>query len=441
MVVVPSTVTLWTYRRIPYVLEDDFPYAYDVRTAMNKWESAAGVSFVLRRDEKNYLVVRQPPPGSSSSSAVGMRGGAQNIFINAGYKSLHELGHALGLMHEQVRSDRDQYVAVQWQSIANGQLNSNFQIRRDSQNLTAYDSASVMHYPAPAKGWQGMPSDEYVWTMRWKANGDKDLGPGSWSELSELDKSPEGLHHKYLTMPVPMGPETTNGFSKFRSAIQFPFSIEGRQFFYGRNLDTRDWSIQELLIGGKLGAETDHGIWNFAYHTQFTFTVRNQVFFCGQNLSGKNWFIQELLPGGKMGVETDHGQWSYAYAVQFPFTIRDQVFFYGQNMTQKNWFIQQLLHGGRMGEETDHGKWNNAYGVQFPHSIGGNQYFYGQNQDSKYWMIQRLLEGGKMGDELQGGFWQNAYNMQFPFTVGGSQYFYGLKITSGYFFIQKLIDV
>lgn len=490
MVAVSGSVTLWKYRRIPYEFESGYPHQGAIRDAMDKWEDAAGVSFVARRKEKDYLVVRYPASGSSSS-ALGMRGGAQDVYVEVGYKSLHELGHTLGLIHEQSRSDRDQYIDVQWQNIVHGESNGNFRIESNSQNLTKYDPASVMHYPAPATGWQGDPPNKEVWTMRWKANRDKQLGPDSWSKLSGPDKSADGLRAKYLTVPVPMGTETANGRWKYPYAVQFPFSIGGRQFFYGQNMSEKNWFIQELLPGGKMGQETDRGNWKFAYSAQFPFSIGGRQFFYGQNTGkDKNWFIQELLPGGKMGKETDRGHWSLGYSVQFPFSIGGRQFFYGQNMTEKNWFIQELLSGGKMGhetehghwnlayevqfpfsiggrqffygqdmgeknwfiqellsggkmgQETDHGSWGNAYQVQFPYSINGNQYFYSQNQDTNYWFIQRLQEGGKMGDELQGGFWKNPYGVQFPFTISGRQYFYGQRMGGDYYwFIQELVDV
>lgn len=443
MVALPRNVTLWSYRRIPYEFEAGFPYQDDVREAMDKWQGAAGVTFVPRRNEANYVILRQPPPGSGSGTAIGMQEGAQIVFINAGYKALHELGHTLGLVHEQSRSDRNQKIDMIWEDIVGGEDNTDFRLERSSQNLTDYDLASVMHYPAPATGWGGISPDG--WTMRWKDDRSKPLGAGhyqGWSDLSALDQNPYGLRAKYDMVLVPMGPEIAHGFWKFPYAVQFPFSIGGRQFFYGQNMDERNWFIQELLPDGAMGPETDHGTWKFAYAVQFAFKIDGRVFFYGQNVNERNWFIQELQAGGKIGAQTDNGTWDFAYGVQFPFEIGRRVFFYGQNTNEMNWFIQELLVGGKMGVQTDNGTWNSAYRVQFSYSISGKQYFYGQNLENNYWFIQRLLEGGKMGDELQGGFWAYPYGAQFPFSVEGQQYFYGQKITSGYnWFIQRLVNV
>lgn len=54
-------------------------------------------------------------------------------------------------------------------------------------------------------------------------------------------------------MAASMGVETANGSWSNAYLVQLPFSIGGRQFFYGQNQATRYWFIQELLPGGKMG--------------------------------------------------------------------------------------------------------------------------------------------------------------------------------------------
>lgn len=75
---------------------------------------------------------------------------------------LHEMGHVIGLWHEQSRSDRDTYVSVNYQNLIKGSR-FNFDIIQDNvQNLTFYDYASLMQYPAYSFTRNGGPSIETI---------------------------------------------------------------------------------------------------------------------------------------------------------------------------------------------------------------------------------------------------------------------------------------
>ncbi|XP_068172205.1 high choriolytic enzyme 1-like [Antennarius striatus] len=69
----------------------------------------------------------------------------------------HEVLHALGFHHEQVRSDRDKYVSIVTENIQRGK-ESNFEKVATNNLGTPYDFKSVMHYSKYAFSRNGKPT-------------------------------------------------------------------------------------------------------------------------------------------------------------------------------------------------------------------------------------------------------------------------------------------
>lgn len=139
---------LWPNGVVPYQFDANVSQTNRNRTldAMAEWEAVAQIDFIPRNGHPNYIHIQS---STVNSSHVGMVGGGQNLNMvswSVKFIIVHELGHALGLWHEQSRTDRNQFIQVNTQNVQSGTLH-NFNIVSSSSHHGPYDFDSVMHYP------------------------------------------------------------------------------------------------------------------------------------------------------------------------------------------------------------------------------------------------------------------------------------------------------
>jgi len=144
----PEIPPLWSNNTVYYVLTNASPAARQkfLQAAQHISENSA-LRFVEHTDQPNYLYISSDNIYAECSSLPNPAGGPQHIGISSFCQDpnsiLHETLHALGLMHEHQRPDRDHYLRFN-PEYAN---DCSYKKLEGMQAIGDYDYQSVTHYP------------------------------------------------------------------------------------------------------------------------------------------------------------------------------------------------------------------------------------------------------------------------------------------------------
>lgn len=149
----------WPGGVVPIQIDSGFTSAERnvIQQGLDDISSKTCIRFVTRSNEANYVFMQRGGANSGCWSYVGRIGGRQILNLQAGnpgcvFKGIvaHEMIHAIGFFHAQSRTDRDNYVTINWSNIQSG-TEGNFEKYTSGQvsdQGVSYDYGSLMHYGA-----------------------------------------------------------------------------------------------------------------------------------------------------------------------------------------------------------------------------------------------------------------------------------------------------
>ncbi|MBO9732026.1 MAG: M12 family metallopeptidase [Chitinophaga sp.] len=149
---ITNATNYWRNRTVYYTINSAVPNQSRITNAIAHWESNTNIHFVLRTTQAHY--VEFVNTDAECYSDLGMIGGRQILNVGDGCSTgnvMHEIGHTLGFLHEQIRSDRDNFIIVYPNNIKPNFL-SQFTKYNDYHGTNwgfetdTYDFGSIMNY-------------------------------------------------------------------------------------------------------------------------------------------------------------------------------------------------------------------------------------------------------------------------------------------------------
>ena len=410
----------WPRSRMPYEIDPALPPGslghQAVLDAIAQWNQTAAIQLVPRAGEKDYVVYMSGASGTGCSSAVGRQGGRQEIPCDLAWAGIpavmHETGHAVGLIHEHQRSDRDQYIDVD-SAVQNGK---DFKIDSKATRIGNYDCVSLMHYP-PETGKiaikpGGCPS----------VGGATGLSPGDQAALRYL----------YPTIEV-----WRSKWTKDWTAL-VPFSLKGQAFLLAYKGGTGEVDIDRLNADGQGTTTVWEGKWTKGWTALVPFVLNGKSYLLAYK-GGSGTVAIDVIKGGGQGTTTVwEGKWTKGWTALVPFVLNGKSYLLAYKGGSGTVAIDVIKGGGQGTTTVWEGKWTKGWSLMVPY-LRNAIYHIGSYKTNSGRADFDLIRTNAQGTTVVGRTrWSKGWTALVPFELNGQTFLLSYKKASGTVAIDRV---
>lgn len=167
---VVRTELRWPNNTVYYKISNNVgPYLKKlINDAVNEFNTKTNIAWIATTDESQPFVEFYYSGNEDNTgwATIGYQNGYKYISLDGNATkglALHEMGHTIGLFHEQSRTDRDKYITINWDNIQDD-LMFNFSyydytfLGFNGEDIGEFDHNSIMMYPPYAFSKNGEPT-------------------------------------------------------------------------------------------------------------------------------------------------------------------------------------------------------------------------------------------------------------------------------------------
>jgi len=366
-----------------------------VLAAIEHWHSKTRIRFWPRTTESDYVKIVIKHSGGGGQSAIGRRGGIQDIPIDTGFNPpwalIHELAHAAGMFHEHNRPDRNQFVKVTSKK-------SSYAVEKNGIMVGPYDCHSTMAYESD-------PGFTYI-SGACEVSG-HGLSAGDIKGIGYVYDGALGSEVK-----------TYHWSSGWTTAFFYEVGSSSYMFFLKEGTGAVD--IHRVNPSGTVGDLVEHYDWTKGWTSAFFYKVAGKPYMFFLKKKDGTVHIHRVNWDGRVGDKVDEYQWTSGWTSAFFYEVGGQSYMFFLKAKDGTVHIHRVNADGTVGDKVIEYDWTSGWTTAFFYEVGDQPFMLFLKAKDGTVHIHRIETDGTVGEKIAQRDWSSGWTTGLFYQENGN---------------------